>query len=517
LRLWQAAGTLLIIVGVAVIGSNNLSQFASGIVHGKQAADSASGQIFHSAPPAPVCGTNAVLGGGPTSPPSGAVSVPTGNDAGVDLARPHTVYWFAPGKHTLGPGIYRQVDPGEGSTFIGAPGAILDGQHENYYAFGGVSSNVRIRYLTVENFGALGGNNNEGVVNHNSAPGWAIDHSTITLNAGAGVMLGSDNTLSYDCLSDNQQYGFNAYSPTGPVNLVLDHNQISGNDTYNWESKIPGCGCTGGGKFWDVTNAVITDNWIDGNHSTGLWADTDNRGFEIKGNYISDNYSYGLVYEISYNALVEGNTFVRNGLGEGPKNPGFPTSAIYLSESGSDPNVPGPYNKTLEISDNKFIDNWGGVTLWENSNRFCNSPANTSSGACTLDNPGVVNLQSCNAGNLKSEPYYSECRWKTENVSVDHNVFDFAPTDLGASCTPANDCGLQGIFSEWGTYPTWSPYLSETVEKAITFGQNNSFSSNDYTGPWSFVALEQGNTVSWAQWRSIPYRQDQGSTLNPVS
>ena len=29
-------------------------------------------------------------------------------------------------------------------------------------------------------------------------------------------MLGSDNTLSYDCLKDNQQYGFNAYSPNGP-------------------------------------------------------------------------------------------------------------------------------------------------------------------------------------------------------------------------------------------------------------------------------------------------------------
>ena len=34
-----------------------------------------------------------------------------------------------------------------------------------------------------------------------------------------------------------------------------------------------------------------------------------------------------------------------------------------------------------------FIDNWGGVILWENSNRFCNSPDNTSTGYCTLVEP----------------------------------------------------------------------------------------------------------------------------------
>ena len=87
-------------------------------------------------------------------------------------------------------------------------------------------------------------------------------------------------------------------------------------------------------KFWDVKNAVISGNWVHGNHSVGLWADTNNRGFEVENNYISDNYGYGLIYEISYNAHVEHNTFLRNGLVSGPQNKGFPTGAIYLSESG---------------------------------------------------------------------------------------------------------------------------------------------------------------------------------------
>jgi parallel beta-helix repeat protein len=512
-RLWQAGGLLLVVAAAAVIGSNTLSHFASRIVHGENRVPAVHKRAFPGPVPAGVCGNKKILDGGPSSPPRGAVRVPAGGNTNVDFTQPHTVYWFAPGVHTLGSSTYAQILPGNGATFIGATGAVLDGQHKNFYAFGGSASDVKIRYLTIENFGVRGGNMNQGVVNHDSASGWSIDHSTITANAGAGLMLGSYNVLSYDCVSGNGQYGFNAYSPSGPVNLVLDHNQITGNDTDNWEARDPGCGCTGGGKFWDVTNAVITDNWIGGNHSVGLWADTDNRGFTIEGNYIADNYSYGIIYEISYNALIKDNTFYRNGIVEGPSNDGFPVSAIYLSESGADPNVAGPHNKTLEITGNKFVDNWSGVILWENSNRFCNSPSNTSTGACTLDDPAHVTLQSCNASNIGKEPYYTECRWKTQNVLVDHNVFDFAPTDIGSKCTVANDCGFQGIFSEWGTYPSWSPYLDQTVEKQITFSQHNVFRSNTYLGPWSFMALQLGDMVSWWQWQSSPYRQDEGSTL----
>ena len=343
-----------------------------------------------------VCGNSAVLGGGPTSAPARAISVPAGDNSDVNFSQAHATYWFAPGTHTLGADQYSQIIPGEGSTYIGAPGAILNGEQQNFYAFGGYASNVTISYLTVEDFGVTGGNENQGVVNEDSASGWTIDHSTLRNNAGAGAMLGSNNQLSYDCLASNQQYGFNAYSPTGPVNLVLDHNEIADNDTYNWEAHVPDCGCTGGGKFWDVKDAVIEDNWVHDNRSVGLWADTNNRGFEFKNNYISGNYGYGLIYEISYNAVIEKNTFLRNGLIAGPRSGGFPTSAIYVSESGGDSRVSGKFSGTFLIAENSFIDNWGGVILWENANRFCNSPSNTSTGVCTLVNPAVT-IQSCNA------------------------------------------------------------------------------------------------------------------------
>jgi Right handed beta helix region len=395
---------------------------------------------------------------------------------------------------------------------------VLDGRGVNYYAFGGEARNVHISYLTVEKFGTKGGNFNQGVVNDESAPGWTIDHSTIEDNAGAGVMLGSRDRLSYDCLSDNQQYGFNAYSPAGPAGLEMDHNEIAGNDTYNWEAHVAGCGCTGGGKFWSVDGATITSNWVHGNNGVGLWADTNNRGFDIQGNYFEHNYRIGLIYEISYNARIAGNLFTGNAIGAGPKNPGFPTPALYVSESGSDSRVPGKYGGKFEITGNAFINNWSGVILWENSNRFCGSPDNTSAGICTLADPAVANTKTCTRAHLShsvstdSPDYYDLCRWKTQNVSVDHNVLDFDPTAIGPSCTAARSCGFMGVFSEWGSSPSWSPYQGMAVGGHITFDQDNHFTDNTYNGPWNFMAQTQNVPDSWARWRHH-FHQDADSTL----
>ncbi len=469
-------------------------------------------------PPVRICGSKSILTG-PSVPPAGAVTVGAGDDARVNWGRPDVTYWLAPGLHTLGPGRYTQIMPGRGATFTGAPGAVIDGEHQNYYAFGGTAQDVTISYLTIQDFGTNGGNMNQGVVNHNSATGWLVDHSTITGNAGAGVMLGSHDTLSYDCLSDNQQYGLNAYSSAGPSDVTVDHNEIAGNDTYNWERHVPGCGCSGGGKFWAVAGAVITDNWVYDNHSVGLWADTNNRGFDIAGNYFEDNYDVGLQYEISYNALIRDNVFVRNGLGQGPRNSGFPDGAIYISESGSSRRVPGPYNISFLITGNRFVDNWSGVILWENSNRFCGSPANSSTGSCTLVDPAVANIHTCDKAHLagarpsRMDGYFNLCRWMTQNVMVERNTFDFNPRAIGPLCTPANGCGIQGIFSEYGSYPSWSPYQGTIVERHITFDQDNHFGHNTYNGPWQFMAFQLGDFVSWSSWRGH-YHQDVTSTLN---
>jgi hypothetical protein len=460
-------------------------------------------------PPALICGNDSVLSG-PATPPAGAITVPAGNNGSLNYAANKT-YWFAPGTHTLGTGMYNQIIPADNDWFVGAPGAVLDGQHKNNSAFTQHATGVTISYLTIRNFTSP---LDQGVVNHDSGNNWTIANNSIVNNDGAALMAGANNVIRDNCLADNGQYGINAYQDgDGITNLVVDHNEIAVNNTGDTERLQPGCGCSGGVKFWAVKGAQVTDNYVHDNHGVGLWADTNNSGMDFEGNYISNNENEGLFYEISYNAYIHDNTFVRNGLVKGPTNPGFPTGAIYLSESGGDPRVNGGKYATLEISGNVFTDNWAGVIMWENADRFCGSPANTSGGDCTLVDPSVANLKTCNSSNVSHAPYYDDCRWKTQNVSVRDNAFTLDASHV-AGCKFSTGCGFNGIFSNWGTYPSWSPYKAAAIEDAITYHQNNVFSNNAYSGAWEFMLHDQ-SAVSFAKWQATPSQQDVGSTMNP--
>ena len=139
-------------------------------------------------------------------------------------------------------------------------------------------------------------------------------------------------------------------------------------------------------------------------------------------------------------------------------------------------------------------------------------PANTSTGYCTLVNPSVAKLSTCNSTNISKAPYYSDCRWKTQNVKVHHNTFKMNPASFFNCSTKM--CGRQAIFSNYGTYPSWSPYRADTISKAITYNQGNVFSNNTYLGTWNFMPVDTGHHVSLLAWKADPYNQDAGSTSN---
>jgi parallel beta-helix repeat protein len=460
--------------------------------------------------PARICGARSL--DGPSSPPAGAKVVRAQNLGSLALrSRKGRVFWLAPGIHTLGGGQYSQVIPKDRQVFIGAPGAVIDGQHKNLYAFTGKARGVRVKNLTITHFGKRGDNGGEGVVNHDSGHGWLIAHDTISHNAGAGVFLGTHTRVVSSCLSSNGEYGFQSYSPHGPHDVVLRHNEISYNNADDWESIQPGCGCSGGGKFWDTRSAVVLDNWVHHNHGPGLWADTNDRGFLFKGNYVSDNDDVGIFYEISYNARITHNTFVRNGIQQGPRNSGFPVGAIYISESGSDPRVHTRFRHTFRVARNRFVDNWAGVMAWENPDRFAGSPYNSSTGFTTLVSPGVATESHCSDPALiGTRPYFDDCRWKTQNMKVTHNRFVMHRSRI-PHCTADLGCGWNGLVSNYGTVPAWSPYKRYVVPRNITFHQHNKWARNSYIGSWRWLAYTLGNRVTWRRWRGH-FGQDAHST-----
>jgi hypothetical protein len=449
------------------------------------------------------------------TPPEGAVVVEPVDQQVQRLTAAHpagTTFWLRPGRHTLGEDEYGQVMPKDGNTYLGAPGAVLDGRGRNRYAFTGDAAKVVIRNLTVQNFAAR---RDEGVVNHDSGDGWVIEHNTVQRNRGAGLMAGAGQRVVGNCLRDNGQYGMNAYKDGVLTDLVVAGNEITGNNTDDWETLSPGCGCTGGVKFWSVDGADVRDNWVHGNHGPGLWADTNNNDFLFEHNLFEDNEAEALFYETSYNAVVRGNVFRGNTLVQGRAFAGrgddFPVGTIYVSESGGEPRVPARTDR-LEITGNTFEDNWSGITLWENADRFCNSPANTSSGSCTRLVPEVSR---CTQPAIASAPLHDDCRWKTQRVEIHHNRFTFDPAKL--DCAAA--CGRMAVLSNWGTYPDWSPYRGPVVQRAITFEQDNTWHHNTYVGPWTFTPHDTSRRLTPDGWQAAPYAQDTCSafTLLPTT
>jgi hypothetical protein len=449
--------------------------------------------------------------GGPTQAPPGAVTV----DPSVvgDLAKKtesspaNTTFWLLPGTHTLVPKQYAQVLPKKGDRYLGAPGAVLDGRKVNQYAFGGPAPDVTIQYLTVQGFIPP---QDEGVVNNSSADGWVIEHATIQKNAGAGMMVGARQQIRANCLRDNGQYGVNGYKDGDTIRgLVVEGNEVTGNNTDNWEKRRPGCGCTAGMKFWAVNGADIRGNWVHDNRGAGLWADNNNNDFLFENNVLEANDGTGLMYETSYNTIIRNNTFLRNNLVEGRKSAdkgdNFPYATIYVSEAGGEPRIKARTDK-IEIYRNLLENNWNGITLWENSNRFCNSPANTSTGYCTLL---VKDTKSCAQPAISSKPLYDYCRWKTQRVDIHDNRFVLNSAAL--HCT--QECSRMAVLSNYGTWPDWSPYKAKKVSDALIHQQDNRWRDNDYVGPWNFVADDPAQKIDSMQWQAVPYRQDAGSTF----
>ena len=427
----------------------------------------------------------------------------------------HTTYYFETGVHTLAPGMYAQIQPATGSTFIGAPGAILDGRNDNNYAFTQEAENVTIKYLTIRNFKAP---RDEGVVNHNSGNGWVIEHNTLINNKGAALMAGANNRITGNCFKDNGQYGLNAYKEGNSITgLLVEGNEFVGNNTDDWESKIDGCGCTGGMKFWAATNVDVKNNWVHDNRGPGIWADTNNNDFLIEGNLIEANDGHGIFYEISYNAQIKNNNIKNNAWKAGRENSKsgdpFPIGAIYLSEANGEPRVPARTAK-IEITGNLFDNNWGGIVGWENADRFCNSPASTTSDCTRIVGP--LNTAKCASPAINNDPLYTDCRWWTRNVEVHHNIFNFVPAKVDGGC-PTDYCGHSGLLSNWGTYPDWSPYKNDVIQKTIVFKSNNKWHDNTYTGPWQFKVIDMGNKISIQEWTHAPYSQDTSSTFNAAA
>jgi hypothetical protein len=372
------------------------------------------GSLAPTAPPVGArfsTGEDAALLVGPSSPPPGAVTITAGVDdvATIHFAHPTgTTFWFSPGVHTPGlgsPTAFGQIQAKEGTTWIGAPGAILDGagvcrtamsQEVNF-----PGGNITIKTLEIRNFVTL---TEQYLTNPTNSPNWRYEGVHVHDNNN-GLNIGSGGLVLHSWLHDNGQYGCATYGvpvnnglTPGVVGAEVAYSEVDHNGTWQDEwatgglgplgSGLPtGNGRNGGMKFWDTSPMHVHHSWVHHNELTGIWADTNNVNMTCEDNYINDNFGSGFMYEISYNFGVRRNTFVRNAIfaamNKAAYGDDFPFAAVYVSESGGDATVHANWAVAYIGGEspqdgNVFIDNANEVALWENSDRFCNSPNNTS-------------------------------------------------------------------------------------------------------------------------------------------
>jgi hypothetical protein len=179
------------------------------------------------------------------------------------------------------------------------------------HAFFGEAEGVTIEGLLIEKYanpaqsGAVqGGGHQPG----EGSTDWVIKGNEIRFNHGVGVRLGDGMRVLRNHIHHNGQLGIGGIGD----DMLVEGNEIAFNNTagYEWSWEA------GGAKFVKTRNLVVRANYVHHNDGPGLWTDIDNVESRYQQNLITRNSAAGIFHEISYQAVIEGNTVSRNGLGQ---------------------------------------------------------------------------------------------------------------------------------------------------------------------------------------------------------
>lgn len=232
--------------------------------------------------------------------------------------------------------------------------------------YGGLAGNVSVEYLDISH----DLHTTTGTIY--TGTGWTISHNNMhdgysVPGFGVAIYGGDQGTIEYNCLSRMGDYGVNLFG----ANSRFDYNEV-------YESNYkpdPGCGCSGGGKWWGTLNADIVDNaFVDDSPAGGIpiWLDNGNSGTLISGNYFYRSYATAVMSETGFNLRVTNNIFIDGGWGKGSGGCASNCDgAVGLNSSGGF-NVPGSrYENQVLVSGNQFVDNWQGIDIWQAGSRSC--------------------------------------------------------------------------------------------------------------------------------------------------
>ena len=348
--------------------------------------------------------------------------------------------------------------------------------------YGGPAADVSVEYLDISH----DLHNTTGTIY--TGTGWTITHNDIhdgysTPGNGVAIYGGDQGTIEYNCLSKMGDYGVNLFGS----NSRFDYNEI-------YESNYkpdPGCGCSGGGKWWGTLNADIVGNaFVDDSPGGGtpVWLDNGNSGTLISGNYFYMSYGSAIVSETGFDLNVTGNLFMDGGWGKGSGGCGNNCDgAVSLNSSGGF-NVPGSrYENQVLISGNQFVDNWQGIDIWQAGARSCENSGEGWPNDAAYCSGGFPNSASTASG---GQYYFSH-----EGDSAHGGATSLAEPATAGSSTILVD-GTSAIDDQIGFGDPISTRTADRTDVA-TFTGSGTINART-TGFPSSGELRVGTSAAWA-------------------
>jgi hypothetical protein len=348
--------------------------------------------------------------------------------------------------------------------------------------YGGPAGDVSVEYLDISH----DLHNTTGTIT--TGTGWTITHNNIhdgysAPGYGVAIYGGDQGTIEYNCLSRMGDYGVNIFGS----NSKFDYNEV-------YESNYkpdPGCGCSGGGKWWGTLNADIVGNAFVNDSPGGgtpVWLDNGNSGTLISGNYFYKSYGSAIHSETGFNLNVTGNLFLDGGWGKGSGGcANNCNGAVNLNSSGGF-KVPGSrYENHVLISGNQFVDNWEGIDIWQAGARSCENSGEGWPNDASYCSGGFPNSASTASG---GQYYFSH-----EGDSAHDGA-----TTLAQSATAGSSAVLvAGTVAIHDQIGFGDPRSTKTADKTdvATFAGSGTINATT-TGFPSSGELRVGTSTAWA-------------------
>lgn len=284
---------------------------------------------------------------GPSAPPPAGehVTILPGDDIqAIVSAHPEgTLFFIRAGRH-----VGQSIRPKNGMSFVGEPGAILDGDGATRYAFdgGNGADDVSIRGLVIERYAPPP---QDGAVMAKGTQRWLVENNEIRYNTaqvshrgcraadgcgGMGIKIGDGMVARGNSLHHNDEYGIGGNGD----GVLVEGNEIAFN---NFRGAVRVGFGAGGTKFVRTRELVVRGNHVHDNQGNGIWMDIENVSAVVEDNRVENNSGNGIMFEISYGAVIRNNYVAGNGF----TNPRWLYGAGIFVSSSSDVEI---YGNTVE-------------------------------------------------------------------------------------------------------------------------------------------------------------------------